>query len=212
MKEGLTMQERKSVTREIQKRYKRGSKKEKGIILDEFVKLTGYNRCYASYLLRMWGKEIVIRTRGRKVVRIVGDVRKKANRKKNRLYDEEVFLALKDVWYICDCMCGKRLAPYLEEIVTKLEKHNEIVLKEKVREKLIKMSASTIDRLLSGEKKKFIIKGRSGTKPGTLIKHQIPIKTYAEWDERKGSVCRDRFSKSRWRKCKRRIYSDIRFS
>lgn len=72
------------------------------------------------------------------------------------------------------------------EAVEKLEKHKEIDLTEKVREKLLKISASTIDRLLRSEKDKFRLgKGRSGTKPGTLLKNQIPIRTFSDWDDTK---------------------------
>ena len=53
----LSLKERRAVVREVSKRYKKAKKKEKGRILDEFVKLTGYNRCYAAYLLRMYERE-----------------------------------------------------------------------------------------------------------------------------------------------------------
>ena len=70
------------------------------------------------------------------------------------------------------------------EAVEKLEACGEIDLTEKVREKLLNISASTIDRLLKPEKDKFRLgKGRSGTKPGTLLKHSIPIRTFADWDD-----------------------------
>ncbi|WP_297212437.1 MULTISPECIES: hypothetical protein [Thermodesulfovibrio] len=45
------MKERKAIMVGISKRYKRATKKQKGIILDEFTALTEYNRTYASYLL-----------------------------------------------------------------------------------------------------------------------------------------------------------------
>jgi hypothetical protein len=47
------------------------------------------------------------------------------------------------------------------------------------------MSASTIDRLLAKERKRMELKSRSGTKPGTLLKHQVPIRMFSEWDETK---------------------------
>ena len=60
----------------------------------------------------------------------------------------------------------------------------EIKLSTKVREKLFKISAATVDRLLAKERKKYRIKGRSTTKPGTLLKKSIPIRTFADWDEK----------------------------
>jgi len=74
----------------------------------------------------------------------------------------------------------------MAEAVEKLEYHREIDLTDKVREKLLNISASTIDRLLKPEKDKFKLgKGRKGIKPGTLLKAAIPIRTFADWDEAK---------------------------
>ena len=49
--------------------------------------------------------------------------------------------------------------------------------------RLLKISASTIDRLLSEDKRRMRLKGRGGTKPGTLLRQQVPIRTFADWDE-----------------------------
>jgi hypothetical protein len=51
--------------------------------------------------------------------------------------------------------------------------------------KLLTISAATIDRLLATERKKQVIKGRTLTKPGAMLKHQIPIRTFSDWDENK---------------------------
>jgi hypothetical protein len=56
------------------------------------------------------------------------------------------------------------------------------VLDEETRKKLLKISAASIDRLLAPDRKKLTLKGKSHTKPGTLLKHQIPIRTFADWD------------------------------
>lgn len=62
----LSLKARKEVSKELAKRYQKASRKEKKKILDEFVKLSGYNRCYASYLLRNWGRKVVINSIGGK--------------------------------------------------------------------------------------------------------------------------------------------------
>ncbi len=54
---------------------------------------------------------------------------------------------------------------------------------EEVEQKLNEISASSIDRLLKPERKRLEIKGRSGTKPGTLLKNQIAVRTWAQWNE-----------------------------
>jgi len=52
-----------------------------------------------------------------------------------------------------------------------------------VREKLQELSAATIDRMLSVRKKRMRLKARSVTKPGTLLKQKIPVRTFADWDD-----------------------------
>src|ERR1022692_300382 len=119
----LTMNDRNAVIKAWSSQYKKVSKKEKGRILDELVALTGYNRWYVVGLLRWDGKVIRV---GRRV-RLVGDLRKKAKRTRPRLYDGAVLESLKRIWAIMDCICGKRLAAILPEVIPILEKHREIV-------------------------------------------------------------------------------------
>ena len=49
----LAMRQKKAVTRELRDRYQRASKKEKTMRLNEFIQLTGYNRCYAGQILKV---------------------------------------------------------------------------------------------------------------------------------------------------------------
>lgn len=177
----LTMRERKKATAILAPRYQKARKKDKKQMLNEFVALTGYLRSYASYVLSIHGKRK--RVNARQVIE--ADIRKRALHKKTKYYDEEVRKPLIKIWYIMDCICGKRIAPVLGSIIKKLEQFHEITLEDKVREKLLKISAATIDRMLEGERKKQTIKGRGNTKPGTLLKNQIPIRTFSDWDEQK---------------------------
>lgn len=179
----LTMKEKKAVTAEVAKRYQKARKKERKLILDEFVSLTGYSRCYGAFILRNWGRKVRLRTNGKEVVFVFGKDKKRQKRKRESFYDEDVISALKHIWVICDFICGKRLAPYLKEIVPVLERFGEIEIDDMVRRKLFLISAATIDRLLGPERKKYALKGRSTTKPGSLLKHQIPIRTFSDWDE-----------------------------
>lgn len=174
------MNEKRAVIKAMSARYRNAGKKEKGAILDEMTEVTGYNRWYAVCLLRGEGKVIHV---GRKL-RLVGDLGRKAKRTRPRIYDEAVHERLKEIWAIMDFVCGKRLAAILPEVVPILERHHEVELNDEIRDKLLSISAATIDRLLAPERKKWELKGRSGTKPGTLLKHQIPIRTFAEWNEK----------------------------
>ena len=187
---GLTMKEKQAVTKQLALTYKRTGKKEKGKILDTVIELAGYNRSYASRVLRERAKPRVLGKgrRGKVQITLVEDERtkrKKKQRRRPRKYDKEVVVALRKVWVICDCICGKRLGPYLPEIVPVLERLDELKIADEVRKKLIEVSPATIDRLLAPVRKRYQLKARSNTKPGTLLKHQIPIRTFSEWDEKR---------------------------
>lgn len=177
----LTMKERRSVSAVVAKRYQKATKKEKGTILGEYTQLTGYNRCYAAFLLRNQGRRMRINDS----TVLVGECRKKVKRTRERIYDEQLVRVLKRVWAIMDFICGKRLEPALKEVIPILERYKEIELDKSVREKLSKISAATIDRVLAPDRKKRSLRQRARTKPGTLLKHQIPVRTFSEWDEQR---------------------------
>jgi len=186
----LSLKERKAVVREEAKIYQSAIKKEKGKLLDNFVAVTGYSRCYAAYALRIYGKKVVVDLENGKRAVFIGDdlyrgkgvrIRK---RKRENIYDEKVVNALVHLWKTSDYLCGKRLHVYLREIIPVLKKFNEISIDEETEEKLMKISPATIDRLLKSEKMKFRLKGKSLTKPGTLLKHSIQMRTFAEWNEK----------------------------
>ena len=177
----LTMSERRSVVAAVAGRYQKAGKKRKREILDEFCQTTGYNRAYAALVLRKQGK----RVRVSRDTALVGDARKRIKRRRPSQYDDEFVGVLKKIWAIMGFLCGKRLAASLKEVVPALERHGEIMPDKLTRERLMKVSPATIDRLLASERKRMLLKGRSGTKPGTLLKSQIPIRTSGEWDQTK---------------------------
>jgi hypothetical protein len=181
----LTMTERRSVTRELAKDYARSGRARKGEILARLAELTGYNRNYLARRLREMGRPARKKRFGHTVV--VEDHRRKPLPRGGRpkLYGPAVRQALFQVWRILDCPCGKRLAPYLPIIVPHLERFDEIRLNPEQRERLLAISPATVDRLLAYVKREYQLKKRSHTKPGTLLKHQIPIRTFSEWDEDK---------------------------
>ena len=181
------MRQKHAITKELKTRYNRARKKEKTKILDEFTALTKYNRCYSSCILKPKKEKVIgyIRTGGKKIKYVLKKDKKK-KKARARIYDYDVFLALRKIWTIFDFICSKRLKPFMAEAIKKLTKHKEIKLTPIVKQKLIKISASTIDRLLKPEKDRYRLgKGRKGTKPGTLLKKSIPIRTFSDWDEKK---------------------------
>ncbi|MGC8814562.1 transposase [Dictyoglomus sp.] len=133
----LTMEERKKLTKIVSERYQKSSKKQKGVILDEFVALTGYDRCYASYLLRNHGRKVRVNSN----TVMVADVGRRPRRKRQRIYDQKVFIALKKIWEIMDFICAKRLAPIIGELLPILRKYREVKLDASTARKLLKISA-----------------------------------------------------------------------
>jgi len=90
---------------------------------------------------------------------------------------------LRRVWAILSFPCGKRLVSQIPELLRVLERCGELRVSTEIRAQLESMSASTADRLLGPERRKMQLKGRQGTKPGSLLRHQIPIRTFADWDD-----------------------------
>lgn len=151
----------------IHPRYLQASKPEKGRILDEFVAATGCHRKHAIRRLRQGIPECRRERRGRK-----------------RTYTGDVVGHLARIWKICGHICGKRLQPFLPEMVTVLERHDELVIDAESKALLLQMSAATIDRLLARFRQQKR-RGLSTTKPGTLLKDAIPVRTFADWDDAK---------------------------
>jgi hypothetical protein len=170
---GLSMAERRAVTRQMARRYQLGAKKEKGLMLDELCALTGWSRRHARRALQL----------------AAGPSPNRRRAPRERIYGPEVLGPLRRVWAALDGPSGKRLAPFMSEIVAALERAGELGLEPEIRAKLLRMSAATIDRALAPDRKRLQVKGRSGTKPGSILKRQIPIRTFAQWDDRRPGFC-----------------------
>jgi len=148
-------------------RYKMASRKDKAIILDEFCTTCGYHRKHAIRLLK-------------KFTRFIKP--KKRKRGRRPLYSKEVIVKpLKKIWLSANLPCSKRLKAVLPLwLPGYVQEYGG--LPAEVTEALIAISPATIDRLLKPVRVKYKGRGRSTTKPGTLLRKQIPIKTN-QWDE-----------------------------
>ena len=158
--------------KQLSNRYRQASKKDKGIMLDEYCATSQHSRKHAIKTLSKAFKEQTIRMK---------TVKKKPGRKSTYNLEPLVFV-LKNIWLASDQMCGKRLKSALPLWLPHYERHYKPIEKE-IYQLLENISSATIDRLLSPLRVNYN-KGRSGTKPGTLIKTQIPILT-EQWDARK---------------------------
>lgn len=175
----LTMQERRVITKAMGEQYRKASKKQKGRILDQVVESTGYTRCYARWVLRNHGRRVEVRPG----MVLEGDRRVSNRRRRAPRYGPAVVEALTKVWKIMDYLCGKRLVGALPEVVPRLVAFKELRMTQAVQRQLLQISAATIDRRLRPERARHSLKARGRTKPGTLLKHQVPVRTFSDWDE-----------------------------
>jgi len=156
----------------LRKRYRTASKKEKGMILDEFVKTTELGRKYAIALLR--GKR---------------DYVKHVIQRPRRVeYGPELIPPLLVMVDLFDGICSKRLRAAMDTELPRLYDAGFLQLSPEAYRKLMDISPASMDRLLIGRRPQ-IRKPRHFTKPGTLLKHQIPIRTWADWDEDQPGFC-----------------------
>jgi len=152
---------------EVQPRYLKASKREKQKILDEFTASTGNHRKYAIRILKRGYKRRPNKPKGRRAI-----------------YRGEVVKALEQIWEIYGRICSKRLHPYLPEGLKVLERCGELKLSAETKELLLCISRSSIDRCLAPARFNKP-HGLSTTKPGSLLKKNIPLRTFADWNEDK---------------------------
>jgi hypothetical protein len=144
---GLTMSQRRAVTKAVATRYRSASKSAKAVILDELCATTGWHRDHARKALRQaLGPQPIASPR----------------RQRPPTYDAEVTAALRKAWAVMDAPAGKRMAPFLPEMIARLRAFGELDVSDEVAAKLGAMSAATIDRRLAGERQRLQIKGRFG--------------------------------------------------
>lgn len=147
---------------EYRKMYRNSSKLERGRILDDFCKLTKYHRKYAITLLNK------------------DDVVLKVMKNRVPFYSEESLQVIERIWEVSDYPCSERLVAVLPLWLPWAKKHMKWITPEMEKE-VLSISARQIDRRLQGKKKSLKRKMYGRTKPGSLLKHHIPVKT-DNWD------------------------------
>jgi hypothetical protein len=150
----------------VRVRYHEACPAHKARMLDEFVASTGYARKYAIRVLGQPSAPAVVIVRPRP-----------------RQYGAEVQEALRLAWLAANRVCAKRLVPFLPALIASLERHGHLSLNDAVRAQVLSVSPATVDRLLRSGRRQDPSHGLSTTKAGSLLKHQVPIRTFAEWDD-----------------------------
>jgi site-specific recombinase XerD len=164
LEKGLRTQARRVLLHQVAPAYHNASASHKQQMLEEFVTATGYVRKYARWLLNH-AEEVLVSTT---VLR--------------RRYGPEVEQALVLAWKTLNRICTKRLIPFLPSIIEALEQDGHVQLSQEHRRLLLSMSAATADRLLQAHRYSHP-RSLSTTKAGSLLKQQIPVRTFAQWDE-----------------------------
>ena len=153
----------------LKKRYHKAAKPEKKHILDEFTKTTGYGRKHAIAILRG-----LYHYRQGKICR--------PRRATYTSVDAAILAKVADLF---DWICSKRLKPAVPVGLKHLQAAGGLTVTSEEAKRLSQISPATIDRLLTRYQRRPKKKGRSYTKPGTLLKHHIPVRTFSDWNENK---------------------------
>ena len=152
--------------------YANASRPDKSRILNSVCEATEWNRKYAIGVL---GREAPA-------------VKSRQTRRRKVHFGPNEEAALVKVWRHSDYLASKRLAPFLEEFVTSLERHGELTLAESTRAKLIRMSPATIDRLLKRHRSTHP-RAVSMTRPGSLLKKQVAVRMGNGWQDDRPGYC-----------------------
>jgi hypothetical protein len=165
---GVRQQSKHELAAALQRRYRAAGRADKGRILDEFTAATGYHRKAAIRLLRQGPPPPRAGHGGRP-----------------RAYSAVAIGALRVAAEESGWLCGKRLAPFLAELVPALGAEGLLRLQPAEREQLLGSSAATIDRRLASFRRQLRPRGLSTTKPGTLLKQAVPVQTWTPWDQQR---------------------------
>ncbi len=191
---GVQRQSKREYMARLQVRSLKATRREKGRLRDEIVAVTGYHRRHAVRVLRHGRfpdlKLAALQGTPSAPVTTVAVAKARGGRPpgRPRVYSSVVVGALRTAAEASGWLCGKRLAPFLAELVPALAAEGALRLAPEDRVALLAMSAATIDqrlRLFRLQRDPNNWHGRGTTKPGTLLKSQVPIQTYMPWEDQR---------------------------
>ena len=165
MRGRIKLRIRRELTAAIRKRYQAADRSSKKMILDEFVKVTGYHRKHAIRVL----------------AESMPGVQEKPG--KQRLFDAAVQEALIVLWEASDRICGKRLKVLLPVLLESMERYGHMQLEDSVREQVLTLSAATIDRKLRSIRQKACGGRRKRAGANHRVRKMAPVRTFADWGD-----------------------------
>lgn len=162
----MLKQDKLTVVRAFSKEYRKGKKKGKTLLLTKLIKITSYSRKHLMEIL------------------ITPPKKRRIKRCRISRY-LAILKPLKKLWAVGNYASGQRLVPMIPIYLDALKRHEGWTVTKDEKKLLLAVSFSTVNRLLKHERRRINLKSRSRTKPGSLLKNQIPIRTFSDWTEKK---------------------------
>lgn len=170
----MSLHSRQEYLQKIKPRYLKASLAEKSRMLDEYCSNTKLNR---KYVIRCLSSAVSLT-----------DKIDAPRKSRSCVYTNREICYLKKIWEILDYPCGQRLQPMLGEMIDKLKEFKELIVPDDAGKKLRKISSATIDVKLRPYRNAIRRRFNGTTKPGSMLKQHIPIRT-ASWEEKHHGYC-----------------------
>lgn len=167
MRQRMSINTKRELLQRIRREYLAAGRARKDKLLNSLIEATGYNRKYAITLLNQAPTARPIRRRTRR-----------------SKFGSDVIDAVCQLWRAANGICAKRLLPFLPTLIKTLERFGHMKLDKHLKRKVLGMSLSTLERILKKEREKDReSKGKSLTRPGSLLKKQIAVKIFSQWND-----------------------------
>lgn len=160
------METQRELLRVLVERYQQSTRAQRTAIIDEFEKVSGYHRKHVIRLLNGNPTE-----------------ERKAKRVGRRTYEEATRQAVHILWETADRICGKRLKAAIPLLIESMERHGHLDLDDMVREQLLTVSASTIDRILAPARELSNPSRKRKQATGASIRRRVPVRTFGDWHD-----------------------------